>query len=143
MVNITKTLEPAQFLQERKHNFELFVKEQSAKDKPVATDAALHNNGLRDSFGPVAFGKGLHNGLWILAETGNDNLVVYADQSEAKDYAKALQPILKKGGFPYSRVWVEEIAVRHSAGNPLSGLIAPTETFEKERRFIIRMRVLK
>lgn len=141
MVYMEKELETAHVIEERRINFEQFIKDQAAKKNPGMIHAALHNQGFRDSFGPVVFDNELRKGLWVISDAGNDRVVIYTNRDEALAYAKSLVPIMKLYGYMFSKAWVQQVVVRHAFPHAYSGLMSPSELWEEDDRYIIRLRV--
>lgn len=136
-----KELEQPHVKEERKLRFEEFVKTQKADGSPGMARACLQSIGYRDSYGPVTFATGMHKGLWILPAGDNPKALLYTKRADAESYAKDLQKILRSNGYPFSKAWVEQVAVLSLKAHPYSKLIAPTESYETADRFLICMRV--
>ena len=136
---IDKELQQKHAAEERVLNFTRFVKAQKAKNSRGMISACLMSEGYRDYYGEVVFGFGMYRSLWILPTDKNPKVLIFADRKEAKEYAKKLQKILRDNGFPFSKAWVEPVAVSSSKPHPYSGFILPTVSYEE--RFIIRMKV--
>ena len=142
MPYMDKGLEMPHVIEERRLNFEQFVIDQKGKGSPGMPKAALHSIGHRDSYGPVVFEPGVTRwGQWVLPMSQNGKVVIYMNREEAETYAKSLLPILKNNGYFCSKVWVEKISVHITIPNAISPLIAPTDIYEDDDRYIIRMRV--
>lgn len=136
-------LETPHVIEERRHNFEVYVMEQKGKGSQGMADAALHSNGFRDSYGPIVFEPGItRRGQWVMPLNKNGSVVVYTKRDEAETYAQSLLPLLRNIGYMYSKVWVEKISVHITMPNPHSALITPGDMWEDDDRFVIRMRVL-
>ena len=128
--------------EERRLNFEQFVIEQKSKGSPGMSNAALHNAGYRDSYGPVVFEPGVtRRGQWVMPMDRNGKVMIYKNRGEAETYAKSLVPILKNNGYAFSKVWVEKVSVHITMPNAHSAVIAPGNIWEDDDRFIIRMKV--
>ena len=127
--------------QERKLRFEEFVKEQKAAKHKGYKLACLQTHGHRDFYGTATFGRGLYDSKWIFQEGDTPKVLQYAKKKDAEDYAKDLQGILRKNGYPGSKVWVQEIVLRTIKTHPYSALIMPTEVYSADERYIICMRV--
>ena len=138
---IDKELQRKHVMEERLLRFGEFVKEQKAKKSKGMAKACLQSEGYRDFYGKVVFGFGMHRSLWILPEADNPKVLLYAKYDEAKEYAAKLQKLLRDNGYPFSKAWAEQVVVRSSQKHPYSQLVLPTDSYEKEDRFIIRMRV--
>lgn len=135
-------LEMPHVIEERRLHFEQFVTEQKGKGNPGMRDAALHCNGYRDSYGPIIFEPGItRNGQWVLPMAQNSKVLIYKNRKEAEVYAKTLLPILKKGGYAFSKVWVEKISVHSTSPYPHSALFSPCDSWDDDDRYVIRMRV--
>ena len=127
--------------QERKLSFEDFVKEQKASGKKGMKLACLQTHGHRDFYGTATFGRGLYQGRWIIQESDNPKVLLYDNQKDAKDYAKELQKLLRSNGYPGSKAWAQEIAIRTIKTHPYSGLVMPVDVYAPEVRYIICMKV--
>ena len=127
--------------EERLLRFTEFVKEQKAKKSPGMARACLQSEGYRDFYGKVVFGTGMYHSLWVISEADNPKALFFPKRSDAKEYAKKLQKILRDNGYPFSKAWAEQVAVFTSKAHPYSGVILPTVTYEPEDRFIILMRI--
>ena len=138
---IDKEIQRKHVVEERLLRFTEFVKEQKEKKSKGMAQACLHSEGYRDFYGKVVFEFGMHRSLWILPAKDNSKVLIYTKQSEAKEYAKKLQKILRDNGYPFSKAWVEPVAVLTSKDHPYSKLVLPTLTYESEDRYIILMRV--
>lgn len=137
---IDKELLMTHVVEERKLRFEEFVKEQSASGGGKIKDAVLCSKGHRDFYGKLTFQRGvIHKALWVIPGDKLGDILIYKDRAMAEGYAKALLPLLKNNGFGGSKVWVERIAIRNEASNPLSGLMSPKVTYDDEDKYIIRM----
>jgi hypothetical protein len=136
---IDEELQRKHAIEERLLNFARFVMAQKAKNSRGMGKAALMSEGYRDFYGEVTFGLGMYRSLWILPTDKNPKVLIFADRKEAKEHAKKLQKILRGNGYPFSKAWVEPVAVRSSKPHPYSGFILPTISYEE--KFIIRMKV--
>ena len=136
---IDKELQLKHVKEERLLRFTEFVKEQKAKKSPGMARACLHSEGHRDFYGKVVFGTGMHNSMWILPDKENPKVLLYEKQSDARDYAKTLQKVLRDNGYPFSQAWAEPVAVRSVKEHPYSKAILPTVTYESDSRYIIQM----
>lgn len=136
---IDKELEQAHVKEERLLRFTEFVREQKAKKSPGMHRACLQSEGYRDFYGKVVYGTGMHKSLWILPSGDNPKALLYTKRSDAEDYAKKLQKILRDNGYPFSKARVEQVAVSSSKGHPYSKLILPTVTYEPADRFLIQL----
>ena len=135
-------LEMPHVIEERRLNFEQFVIAQKAKGSQGMVNAALHSNGHRDSYGPIIFKPGFtRRGQWVLPADKNPRVVVYTKWDEADTYARSLLPILQNNGFFYSKVWVEKITVHITIPYAHSALANPSDIWEDNDRYVIRMRV--
>ena len=79
--------------------------------------------------------------LSMLKTTPGSAIGTSRDAMEAEDYAKDLQDILRKNGYPGSKVWVQEVVLRTIKTHPYSALIMPTEVYAPDERYIICMKV--
>ena len=136
---IDKELQRKHATEERLLNFKAFVKEQKAKNSKGMGKACLMSEGYHDYYGEVVFGFGMHRSLWILPTDENPKVLIFSERKDAKEYAEKLQKILRENGYPFSKAWVEPVAVRSSKPHPYSGFILPTLSYEE--KFIIRMKV--
>lgn len=127
--------------QERKLRFEEYVKEQKAAGKKGMKLACLQTQGHRDFYDAATFGRGLYESKWILQEGDNPKVMLYPKRKEAEEYAKELQGILRKNGYPGSKVWVQEVVLRTIKPHPYSALIMPVEVYASDERYIICMKV--
>ena len=141
MAVIDKELQRKHATEERLLRFAEFVKEQKAKNGSGMNRACLQSEGYRDFYGEVVFGVGMHRSLWILPDKENPKVLLFTKLKDAKEYAKKVQKILRDNGYPSSKTWIEQVAVRSSKAHPYSGLILPSDSYESEDRFIILMRV--
>ena len=134
--------ESAFVIAERRLNFKQFVMEQKAKGSPGMPKAVLHSHGHRDFYGPVVFEPGItRKGQWVLRDGANPTVLVYKNRDEAQNYANSLLPILREVGYFGSKVKVEKISIHYSFGHPISPLLDPTEFWEDDHRYIIRLKV--
>ena len=136
---IDEELQRKHATEERLLNFTRFVMAQKAKNSGSMIQAALMSEGYRDFYGEVTFGLGLHRSLWILPTDKNPKVLLFSTRKEAKEHAAKVQKILRENGYPFSKAWVEPVAVRTSKPHPYSGLVRPTISYEE--KFIILMRV--
>ena len=138
---IDEELEKKLVKEERKLRFGEFVKEQKAANSKGMKLACLQTHGHRDFYGAATFGRGLHEGKWIFQEGDNPKVLLYPKRKDAEKYAKELQEILRKNGYPCGKVWVQEVALRTIKPHPYSALVMPTESFSNDERYIICMKV--
>ena len=142
MPYMDKGLEMPHVIEERRLNFEQFVIDQKGKGSQGMVNAALHSNGFRDSYGPIIFEPGFtRRGQWVLPADKNPRVVIYTKWDEADTYARSLLPILKNNGYMYSKVWVEKITVHITIPYAHSALANPSDIWEDNDRYVIRMRV--
>lgn len=138
---IDKELQRKHATEERLLHFTEFVKEEKEKNSRGMRRACLMSEGYRDFYGEVVFGFGMHKSLWVLPVKENPKVLIFSKRIEAKEYAKKLQKILRDNGYPFSKAWPEQVAVRNSKDHPYSKLILPSLSYEPEERFIILMKV--
>ncbi len=136
---IDKELQRKHAAEERLLRFAEFVKEQKSKNSKGMSRACLQSEGYRDFYGEVVFGVGMHRSLWILPAKENPKALLFAKRSDAKEYAKKLQKILRENGYPFSKAWAEQVAVRTCKPHPYSGFAHPTVTYEEQ--FMILMHI--
>ena len=141
MAVIDKELQRKHATEERLLRFAEFVKEQKEKNSSGMTRACLQSEGYRDFYGEVVFGVGMYRSLWILPDKENPKVLVFTKLKEAREHAKKVQKILRDNGYPFSKTWIEQVAVRSSKAHPYSGFVPPDESYASEDRFIILMRV--
>lgn len=135
-------LEMPHVIEERRLHFGQFVIEQKGKGNPGMPNAALHCIGYRDSYGPIIFEPGItRKGQWVLPQGQNPRVLIYTNRDEAEAYAKSLLPILKLNGYIYSKVWVEKISVHITIPYAHFALANPSDIWEDDNRFVIRMKV--
>lgn len=134
-------LEQTHAKEERRLRFEEFVKAQKAAGSPGMPSACLMNTGYRDSYGPVRFEKGMHNGLLILSANDYPKALLYTKRADAETYAKELKKILRGGGYPGSQVWADQVAVRTTKPHPYSRMKRPTQTYAEGEHYLIRMSI--
>ena len=138
---IDKELQRKHATEERLLRFKEFVKAEKAKNSKGMHRACLMSEGYRDYYGEVVFGFGMHKSLWVLPMNKNPRALIFTKRAEAKEYAKKLQKILRDNGYPFSKAWPEQVAVRNEKAHPYSKLILPSLSYESEDRFIIMMKV--
>ena len=136
---IDEELQRKHATEERILHFTDFVKAQKVKNSKGMSKACLMNEGYRDYYGEVIFDFGMYRSLWILPTDKNPKVLIFAVRIEAKEYAEKLQKILRGNGYPFSKAWVEPVAVRSSKPHPYSRFVLPTVSYEE--KFIIRMKV--
>ena len=141
MAVIDKELQRKHATEERLLRFKEFVKEQKEKKSKGMSQAGLQSEGYRDFYGEVVFGVGMHRSLWILPDKENPKVLLFTKRKDAREYAKKVQKILRDNGYPFSKAWAEQVAVRSSKAHPYSGLILPSDSYESDDRFMILMRV--
>jgi len=107
-------------------------------------DVALHNYGFCDSFGPVEYKKGMHNGKWIMPDGGeNGSVLLFRSRQEALDYGKSLLGLFPKYGYFHCKILVDAVVVYMSFPTGFIGSLANSEMYEDKNYHVLRIRIRK